>query len=67
MGEFRMKKYRIKLKEQYFEFDNYHSAKMRALELLHQNCWWFSLETINEEPKEKPIKPKQKKKIKGKK
>jgi hypothetical protein len=50
-----MKKYRIKLKEQYFDFDSYYQAKLRALELLHQNCWWFQLETIEESDKEEVI------------
>jgi len=43
------KKYRIKIKEQWFDFDSYHEAKLRAMELLHQNCWWFQLETFEEE------------------
>jgi hypothetical protein len=45
--------YRIKLKEQWFDFDNYNSAKLRAIELLHQGCWWFQLETEKDKKEKK--------------
>jgi len=46
-----MKIYRIKMKEQWFDFNSYYEAKLRALELSHQNCWWFQLETFDDEEK----------------
>lgn len=36
------------MKEQWFDFDNYASAKARALELLYQGCWRFELKTLDE-------------------
>ena len=61
-----MKKYRIKLKEQWFDFNSYYEAKLRALELLHQNCWWFQLETLEESEKKEEVVVEKPKKKRGK-
>jgi len=56
-----MKKYRISVKEQQFDFYDFASAKAKAIEMITNGCWFLTLEEIDTE-KDKQAKKKKKKK-----
>lgn len=54
-----MKKYRIKIDQQWFDFDYFPDAQTKAIQLLANGAWYFKLETIDPEKKEEIVeKPK---------
>ena len=50
-----MKKYRIKMKEQWFDFDYFSDAQARAMQLLANGVWHFGLESIDPDKKKEVV------------
>ena len=60
-----MKKYRIKMVEQFFDFDYFPDAQAKAMQMLANGCWHFKLESVEPEKKEDVVEKPKKKKMKS--